>query len=77
MSQTQRALQLQIEKQGRYLQMMFEKQQKLEENKSSSSSKQFNGASAEVEFESGVVTQIADQSESAVSVSRKRAREDE
>ncbi|KAF3541875.1 hypothetical protein F2Q69_00024815, partial [Brassica cretica] len=75
--ETQRALQLQIEKQGRYLQMMFEKQQKLEENKSSSSSKQCNGASAEVEFESGVVTQIADQSESAVSVSRKRAREDE
>lgn len=75
--ETQRALQLQIEKQGRYLQMMFEKQQKLEENKSSSSSKQCNGASAEVEFESGVVTQAGDQSESAVSVSRKRAREDE
>ncbi|KAL0828110.1 hypothetical protein Bca101_051788 [Brassica carinata] len=75
--ETQRALQLQIEKQGRYLQMMFEKQQKLEENKSSSSSKQCNGTSTEVEFESGVVTQIADQSESAVSVSRKRAREDE
>ncbi|XP_009129808.2 protein PHR1-LIKE 1 isoform X2 [Brassica rapa] len=75
--ETQRALQLQIEKQGRYLQMMFEKQQKLEENKSSSSSKQCNGASAEVEFESGVVTQAGDQTESAVSVSRKRAREDE
>ncbi|KAJ0232305.1 Protein PHR1-LIKE 1 [Hirschfeldia incana] len=73
--ETQRALQLQIEKQGRYLQMMFEKQQKLEENnKSSSSSKQCNGASAEVE--SGVVvTQAWDQSESAASASRKRARE--
>lgn len=75
--QTQRALQLQIEKQGRYLQMMFEKQQKLEENnKSSSSSKQqCNGASAEAE--SGVVvTQALDQTESAASASRKRARED-
>ncbi|KAJ4888051.1 Protein PHR1-LIKE 1 [Raphanus sativus] len=74
--ETQRALQLQIEKQGRYLQMMFEKQQKLEENnKSSSSSKQCNGASAEAE--SGVVvTQTGDQTESAASASRKRARED-
>ncbi|CAH8299874.1 unnamed protein product [Eruca vesicaria subsp. sativa] len=73
--ENQRALQLQIEKQGRQLQMMFEKQQKLEEKKSSSSSKQCNGASAEAE--SGVVTHTGDQSESAAaSVSRKRARED-
>lgn len=76
MSQTQRALQLQIEKQGRYLQMMFEKQQKLQENKSSSSElspKQCNGTSPEVEF--GLETQTRNQTEPALA-SRKRTRED-
>ncbi|XP_009111913.1 protein PHR1-LIKE 1 isoform X2 [Brassica rapa] len=72
----QRSLQLQIEKQGRQLQMMFEKQQKLQENKSSSSElspKQCNGTSAEVEF--GVETQTRNQTEPALA-SRKRTRED-
>ncbi|XP_024006907.1 protein PHR1-LIKE 1 isoform X2 [Eutrema salsugineum] len=72
----QRSLQLQIEKQGRYLQMMFEKQQKLQESKSSpsdASPKQCNTTSAEVEF--GLETQTGDQTESASS-SRKRVRED-
>lgn len=56
--------------------MMFEKQQKLQENKSSSSEpspKECNGASAEVEF--GPETRTGDQTESA-SASRKRVRED-
>ncbi|CAE6126212.1 unnamed protein product [Arabidopsis arenosa] len=72
----QRSLQLQIEKQGRYLQMMFEKQQKIQENKSSSpeaSPKQCNGTSAEVEV--GLETRTGDQNEPA-SASRKRVRED-
>ncbi|KAF3501735.1 hypothetical protein F2Q69_00039741 [Brassica cretica] len=72
----QRYLQLQIEKQGRQLQMMFEKQQKLQENKSSSSElspKQCNGTSAEVEF--GLEAQAVNQTEPASS-SRKRTRED-
>ncbi|CAF2036036.1 hypothetical protein BRARA_I00432 [Brassica rapa] len=72
----QRSLQLQIEKQGRQLQMMFEKQQKLQENKSSSSElspKQCNGTSAEVKF--GLETQTRNQTESALA-SRKRTRED-
>jgi hypothetical protein len=72
----QRSLQLQIEKQGRYLQMMFEKQQKIQDNKSSSSEaspKQCNGSFAEVEV--GLETLTGDQNESA-SASRKRVRED-
>ncbi|WZZ12151.1 hypothetical protein YC2023_105240 [Brassica napus] len=72
----QRSLQLQIEKQGRQLQMMFEKQQKLQENKSSSSElspKQCNGTSPEVEF--GLETQTRNQTEPALA-SRKRTRED-
>ncbi|XP_023636842.1 protein PHR1-LIKE 1 isoform X2 [Capsella rubella] len=71
----QRTLQLQIEKQGRYLQMMFEKQQKIQENKSLSpeeSPKQCNTTSAEVEF--GLETRTDDRTESA-SASRKRVRE--
>lgn len=73
--QIQRSLQLQIEKQGRYLQMMFEKQQKLQENKSSPSepSPMQSNTSAEVEF--GLETRTGDQTESA-SASRKRVRED-
>ncbi|XP_018452852.1 protein PHR1-LIKE 1 isoform X2 [Raphanus sativus] len=72
----QRSLQLQIEKQGRYLQMMFEKQQQLQENNGSSSEpspKQCNGTSAEVDF--GLVAQAVNQTESALA-SRKRARDD-
>ncbi|KAF8107220.1 hypothetical protein N665_0124s0018 [Sinapis alba] len=72
----QRSLQLQIEKQGRYLQIMFEKQQQLQENKSSSSeplSKQCNGTSAEVEF--GLEAQTGNQTEYALA-SRKRGRDD-
>ncbi|XP_010494125.1 PREDICTED: protein PHR1-LIKE 1-like [Camelina sativa] len=72
----QRTLQLQIEKQGRYLQMMFEKQQKIQENKSScseASPKQCNDTSAEVEF--GLDTRTVEQAESP-SASRKRVRED-
>ncbi|KAL1208904.1 Protein PHR1-LIKE 1 [Cardamine amara subsp. amara] len=74
----QRSLQLQIEKQGRYLQMMFEKQQKIQqENKGSSSepsTKQCNTTSvAEVEF--GLETLTEDLTESA-SASKKRVRED-
>ncbi|KAJ0253083.1 Protein PHR1-LIKE 1 [Hirschfeldia incana] len=72
----QRSLQLQIEKQGRYLQMMFEKQQKLQENNGSSSEpspKQCNGTSAEVEFD--LERETVNQTESALA-SRKRARDD-
>ncbi|CAH2044599.1 unnamed protein product [Thlaspi arvense] len=72
----QRSLQLQIEKQGRYLQMMFEKQQMLQENKSPSSEpspKQCNATYGEIEF--SLETQTGDRTESA-SASRKRARED-
>ncbi|CAH8387065.1 unnamed protein product [Eruca vesicaria subsp. sativa] len=72
----QRSLQLQIEKQGRYLQMMFEKQQQLQENKSSSSElspMQCTGTYAEVEF--GFEAQVENQTESALA-SRKRGRDD-
>jgi len=56
--------------------MMFEKQQKIQDNKSSSSEaspKQCNGSFAEVEV--GLETLTGDQNESA-SASRKRVRED-
>lgn len=56
--------------------MMFEKQQKIQENKSSSteaSPNKCNSTSAEVEV--GLETQTGDQTEPA-SASRKRVRED-
>ncbi|KAL0856126.1 hypothetical protein Bca101_061279 [Brassica carinata] len=72
----QRSLQLQIEKQGRYLQMMFEKQQKLQENNGSPSEpspKLCTGTSAEVEF--GLETETRNLTESTLA-SRKRGRDD-
>ncbi|CAN8255662.1 unnamed protein product [Cochlearia groenlandica] len=74
----QRSLQLQIEKQGRYLQMMFEKQQKIQEDSSSSlmpadlsepTLKPCNTTSAKVKF--GLETQTG-----SGSASKKRTRED-